>query len=136
VLTTPIAAPVVLISGEPDMPLTVSFGLGPKRAALMATTSSQARSSESRCAGKATSTEGKAAGWSLIARKAYVGRGRRGDVKRRQRLDEGLVLVAFVAKRLVVARAEHRDVSDRVGEIAGGRYAGFRAEQADQEVVR
>jgi hypothetical protein len=35
-LTTPIAAPVVLISGEPDMPLTVSFGLDPKRAALMA----------------------------------------------------------------------------------------------------
>jgi hypothetical protein len=40
VLTTPIAAPVVLISGEPDMPLTVSLGLGPKRGALMATTSS------------------------------------------------------------------------------------------------
>jgi len=75
VLTTPIAAPVVLISGEPDMPLTVSFGLGPKRGALMATTSSQARSSESRCAGNATSTEGKAAGWSLIARKAHAGRG-------------------------------------------------------------
>ncbi len=39
-LATPIAAPVVLISGELDMPLTVSFGLGPKRAALMVTTSS------------------------------------------------------------------------------------------------
>jgi hypothetical protein len=48
----------------------------------------------------------------------------------------GLVLLAFVAKRLVVARAEHHDVGDRVGEIAGGHYAGFRAEQADQEVVR
>jgi hypothetical protein len=70
------------------------------------------------------------------ARKAHAGRGRRSNVKRRQRLDEGLVLLAFVAKRLVVGRAEHGDVGDRVGEIAGGRYAGFRAEQADQEVVR
>jgi hypothetical protein len=71
------------------------------------------------------------------ARKAHAGRGRRrGDVKRRQRLDEGLVLPAFVAKRLVVGRAEHGDVGDRVGEIAEGRYVGFRAEQADQEVVR
>jgi hypothetical protein len=69
------------------------------------------------------------------ARKAQAGRGRRGDVKRRQRLDEGLVLLAFVAKR-GVGRVEHGDVGDRVGEIAGGRYAGFRAEQADQEVVR
>jgi hypothetical protein len=45
-------------------------------------------------------------------------------------------LPAFVAKRLVAGRAEHGDVGDRVGEIAGGRYVGFRAEQADQEVVR
>jgi hypothetical protein len=61
------------------------------------------------------------------ARKAHAGRGRwQGDVKRRQRLDEGLVLLAFVAKRRVVGRAEHGDVRDRVREIPGGRYAGFR----------
>jgi hypothetical protein len=99
-LTTPIAAPVVLISGEPDMPLTVSFGLDPKRAALMAGGDVGPGAVERVQMRREGDFDGRK-GRRLVfkARKAHAGRGRRrGDVKRRQRLDEGLVLLASVAK--------------------------------------
>ena len=121
-LTTPIAVPVVLISGEPDMPLTVSPSGSVQSLPRL----------RRRRRGRLGRARAGAPGRRFDGRKGRL----RGDVNRRQRLDEGLVLLAFVAKRLVVGRAEHGDVGDRVREKAGGRYAGFRVEQADQEVVR
>ena len=92
-LTTPIAAPVVLISGEPDMPLTVSFGLDPKRAALMAGGDVGPGAVEREQVRRERDFDGRK-GRRLVSNspQSACGKGRRGDVKRRQRLDEGLVL--------------------------------------------